>query len=330
MRVLNTMTIVKRMVVGLLLCSLTRSASNMKVIMKSVSPQKSLSFLYNPKTPNQSQYVKFLNDPKTDIVVAIGPAGTGKTALACSNAIAQFKSGVYEKIIITRPVVAVEDEELGFLPGNINKKMEPWTRPVFDIFQEHYSKKEIDALIQNNKIEIAPLAYMRGRTFKNTFIIADEMQNSSPGQMLMLLTRIGLFSKMVITGDLQQSDKTSQSNIKNGLYDFIQKFRNFLSQTKKETINSTRIQLVELDAGDIERHPVILTLLDIYNDKPKTRTTQNLTVTNSTLAPNQEPLNTSNNNEDFNTVYEENDIIKRYRNDAALIPLEHQTKFMNW
>jgi len=323
------MTFVKRMVAGLLLCSLTRSASNMKLVMKTIPTQRSFSFLYRPKTPNQSQYVKFLNDPKTDIVVAIGPAGTGKTALACSNAIAQFKSGVYEKIIITRPVVAVEDEELGFLPGNINKKMEPWTRPVFDIFQEHYSKKEIDALIQNNKIEIAPLAYMRGRTFKHTFIIADEMQNSSPGQMLMLLTRIGLFSKMVITGDLQQSDKTSQSNIKNGLYDFIQKFRNFLSQTKKETINSERrIQLVELASCDIERHPVILTLLDIYSDKPKTQPTQNLT--NATLSTNQEPINTSIDNEDFNTVYEENDITKRYRNDAALIPLEHQTKFMIW
>ena len=139
------------------------------------------------------------------IVLGMGPAGTGKTFIACHTAVEQLKSTKIEKIIITRPIVSVE-ENMGFLPGSINEKMDPFTRPIFDVLSSSYDKKEIQLLIKKNIIEISPLGFMRGRTFDNAFIIADEMQNSSPNQMKMLLTRIGENSKLVITGDLEQSD----------------------------------------------------------------------------------------------------------------------------
>jgi len=213
--------------------------------------------LYKPKTLSQIIYYNHLNDPNVSLIFIVGPAGTGKTLLACSNAIKQLKNGYVNKIIITRPVVSVDDEEIGFLPGNINKKMDPWMRPIFDIFSEYYSQTEIHHMMNNNVIEIAPLAYMRGRTFKNTYIIADEMQNSSPNQMMMLTTRIGQGSKMVITGDLKQSDKSLLS----GLSDFIEKYKNY----GKEKISE--IKLVELGNVDIERSPIIVKLLDIYSYK---------------------------------------------------------------
>ena len=224
---------------------------------------KSLSSYYQPKTHNQEQYCNYLNDPKIKLLFAVGPAGTGKTMLACNNAIKELKSGNINKIILTRPVVPVE-EDLGFLPGNINKKMDPWTRPIFDIFLEFYSQRDIDSMMHNNVIEISPLAYMRGRTFKNSFIIADEMQNSSPNQMLMLTTRIGQGSKMIITGDLKQSDKGQES----GLFDFITKFKKYenIEMMKYNSTNiNSGIKIVEMNNTDIERSPVIVKILDIYN-----------------------------------------------------------------
>jgi len=219
-----------------------------------------ISNFYKPKSSNQEIYNNFLNDYKIKILVAYGPAGTGKTLLACNNAIKQLKSNSIDKIIITRPVVSVE-EELGFLPGNINEKMGPWTRPIFDIFLDFFSQKEIDHMIENKVIEISPLAYMRGRTFKNAFIIADEMQNSSPNQMLMLLTRIGIESKIIITGDLQQSDKGTMS----GLNDLINKYNLYKSQNNEN--DTSDIQFIELNNSDIKRNPIIEKLLNIYNAK---------------------------------------------------------------
>lgn len=205
------------------------------------------------KTSNQ---VKYINCIKTqDLVVCLGPAGTGKTLFACVEAIQQLKDKNIDKIVITRPIVSVEDEQIGFLPGNINQKMDPWTRPIFDIFTEYYSMSEINLMMKNKVIEISPLAFMRGRTFRNTFIIADEMQNSSPNQMLMLTTRIGDNTKMVITGDLKQSDRSTN----NGLSDFIEKFRAYPK-------NST-ISLVEFTADDIKRSNTVKTILEIYENK---------------------------------------------------------------
>ena len=128
------------------------------------------TFRYNPKGVAQQKYCQYLENADNSIIVAIGPAGTGKTMFACLKAIQLLKKGELSKIVITRPAVTVE-EEIGFLPGNIAKKMDPWTRPIFDIFNEVYSKTDIDNMIYSNVIEISPLAYMRGRTFKNSFIM---------------------------------------------------------------------------------------------------------------------------------------------------------------
>lgn len=222
---------------------------------------KSFISSYFPKTQNQINYVKCLNEESSKIIVATGPAGTGKTLFACLKAIDLLSKHEINKVIITRPVVTVE-EELGFLPGNIVSKMDPWTRPIFDLFLEYYSKKELDNMVHENQIEISPLAFMRGRTFKNAFVIADEMQNSSPNQMKMLTTRIGTNSKMVITGDVQQSDLKTN----NGLSELIQKIKTYDNEYASSSIEKM-IQLVTLDGGDIERSEVVKKIIEIYNYK---------------------------------------------------------------
>jgi len=210
-----------------------------------------------PRSSNQELYVKLLNDPHLSILFCIGPAGTGKTLFACNTAVQELNAGMIQKIILTRPIVSV-DEDLGFLPGNIISKMDPWTRPIFDVLREFYSQKEIDSMLYNGVIEIAPLAFMRGRTFKDAFIIADEMQNSSPNQMKTLTTRIGDRSKMVITGDLQQSDR----NGVNGLSDLIQRIGSYKGKN-----GDNQIHIVEMAEQDIERSPVVRKILDIYDNK---------------------------------------------------------------
>lgn len=214
------------------------------------------NYLYLPKTENQKIYSNFLNLDNNYIITALGPAGTGKTLLACDTAIKQLKSNKIDKIIITRPVVPVE-EEIGFLPGNLVKKMYPWTRPIFDIFLEYFSQNDINNMINNNVIEISPLGFMRGRTFKNSFIIADEMQNSSPNQMLMLLTRIGTNSKLVITGDLQQTDIL----INNGLKDFYNKLMD------KGLPNN--FHLIEMNDNDIQRSELVKDIIKLYKTDNK-------------------------------------------------------------
>jgi len=219
--------------------------------------------IYYPKTENQIKYVDQLSNENNTIIIALGPAGTGKTLFACSEAIKQLKFGLVDKIIITRPLVTVE-EDLGFLPGNINKKMDPWTRPIFDIFLEVFSQREIDVMVMNNVIEISPLAYMRGRTFKNAFIIADEMQNSSPNQMMMLTTRIGVKSKMVITGDLKQTDKGNNS----GLSDFVNRFEVYkkydTESERDKKADDKNIEVIYLGKSDVERNPIVKKIIDIY------------------------------------------------------------------
>lgn len=225
--------------------------------------------VYKSKTSTQEKYIEYLKNNNIKIVCSVGPAGTGKTFLACSEAIQLLKHNSINKIILTRPVVPVE-EDIGFLPGNLVKKMDPWTKPILDVFEESFSRQEIDNFIRNNIIEICPLAYMRGRTFKNAFIIADEMQNSSPNQMLMLTTRIGENSKMVITGDLKQTDKPCKS----GLLNFITKFYNYKTKyftrsenkTNAQFIKDVGIQVVQFNNSDIQRSKVVATILDIYED----------------------------------------------------------------
>jgi phosphate starvation-inducible PhoH-like protein len=206
-----------------------------------------------PKTQNQVAYVNALTN--STLVFCLGPAGTGKTLFACNEAMKQLQKREIEKIVITRPIVAVEDEQLGFLPGNINKKMDPWTRPIFDIFSEYCSMSEISKMMKDGIIEISPLAYMRGRTFKSSFIIADEMQNSSPNQMFMLTTRMGEKTKMVITGDLKQSDKGGE----NGLIDFMNKYATYPEK------DSSGIKVIKMTGDDVERSEIVKTILDIYS-----------------------------------------------------------------
>ena len=216
---------------------------------------------YSPATPNQQMYFDLLRDPNVHILAGIGPAGCGKTLFACTAAIHALRNKAVERIVITRPLVSVDEEELGFLPGSIVNKMDPWTRPIFDIFREFYSVGQIHSMIENGVIEISPLAYMRGRTFKRAFIIADEMQNSSPTQMLMVLTRIGHGSKLVITGDLKQSDRSDS----NGLGDFIRKLKvNCGSDGAGGFGCSPLIRFVEMNSVDVQRSQVVSSVLNLY------------------------------------------------------------------
>jgi phosphate starvation-inducible PhoH-like protein len=244
--------------------------------------------MYIPKSINQEEYVKFLNNDNTKIIISVGPAGCGKTLFACQKAVKQLKNDEINKIIITRPVVSV-DEEIGFLPGNIIKKMDPWTKPIFDIFLDHYSRSELDLMLMNGKIEICPLAFMRGRTFKHAFIIADEMQNSSPNQMKMLTTRLGDNSRMIITGDLEQSDIIKE----NGLFDLVNK-------VEKMSETTDLIKIIKLNKDDIERSYVVKKIIEIYENKIQDN---NITIVDK-------------NNE---TIVKK----KNIENDAALIPVHH-------
>jgi len=224
--------------------------------------KKSLTPLYSPKSENQKKYVDLLTNPEKSLIVALGPAGCGKTLFACSHAIESLKQGTIQKIVLTRPMVSVEDEEIGFLPGNIVSKMDPWTKPMFDIFSEYFSMNDIHGMIQSGVIEICPLAFMRGRTFHRSFILADEMQNSSPTQILMLATRLGFNSKMVMMGDLQQSDRSDQIN---GLSDFLDKYN------KRVENEVTGMGIVELEKEDVMRSEIVKEVLSLYAkpDVPK-------------------------------------------------------------
>jgi phosphate starvation-inducible protein PhoH and related proteins len=206
-----------------------------------------------PKSLSQETYLLKLNDPSKMIIFAIGPAGTGKTMLGVQWAIDQLKYGDADKIIITRPAVSV-DEEHGFLPGDLNEKMAPWTKPIFDVLAENFNSKEIEHMIAEGVVETSPLAYMRGRTFKNAIVVADEMQNATPSQMKMLLTRLGTGSKMVVTGDLQQADRPSN----NGLLEFLKLFNDFKDHRY--------VDICQFTVEDVERHEAVKEILAIYGD----------------------------------------------------------------
>jgi phosphate starvation-inducible PhoH-like protein len=206
-----------------------------------------------PRTRNQERLVLALQDSSQHIVVTAGPAGTGKTYLAMLAAVRAFRAGEVDRIVLTRPAVGVDDEKHGFLPGDLNQKMDPWVRPLTDILREYYRQQDIAAMIDEQKIEIAPLAFMRGRTFKNAYIIADEMQNATPAQCKMLMTRIGENSKIVITGDVEQTDRNKANN---GLADLCQRL-------KEGGVKG--IAVCDLDNRDIQRHKIIDAVLDLYS-----------------------------------------------------------------
>jgi len=230
-----------------------RFTSNVNVIdFQAHVPAKKQRVTMLPRNKHQETYLFKLHDDTKNIIFAIGPAGTGKTLLAVQMGIKLYQEGKVDKIIVTRPAVSV-DEDIGFLPGTLNEKMAPWTRPIFDVLGDYYPQKNIEEMLYEGIVEISPLAYMRGRTFKNAYIIADEMQNATPNQMKMLLTRLGENSKMVVTGDLNQADRLKD----NGLIDFVEKIKGH---------RLDHIDVVYFDQHDIERHDAVREVLEVYGD----------------------------------------------------------------
>ena len=213
---------------------------------------------FAPRTLTQKAFLSLLNAPSIPVVFASGPAGTGKTLLACSVGAQHLASGKVQRLIVTRPAVSV-DEQHGYLPGTLDEKMDPWTRPVFDSLRRFYTPKKIMQMREDGIVEVCPLAYMRGRTFEESWIIADEMQNSTPSQMRMVLTRIGEGSKLVVTGDPAQHDRGYDQN---GLIDFL------IRLTRPENLERLlSIQHIQFTEEDIVRHPVIKEILEVYRDQ---------------------------------------------------------------
>ena len=210
-----------------------------------ISPDEQMNLFFQtkkrkilPRTKNQKNYFQLLNTK--DIVFAYGPAGTGKTFLAVAKAVASLQKGLVNKIILSRPAVEA-GEKLGFLPGDLKEKVDPFLRPIYDALYDMMPYDQVEKKIANNIIEIAPIAFMRGRTLENCYIILDEAQNTTKIQMKMFLTRLGKNSKMVVVGDNTQIDLISKSD--SGLIDAAKKLKNIED-----------IGFIELDNRDVVRH----------------------------------------------------------------------------
>lgn len=200
------------------------------------------------KTLGQRQYVSAIR--KKDLVFGIGPAGTGKTYLAVVMAVTALKNGHVKRIILTRPAVEA-GESLGFLPGDLKEKVDPYLRPLYDALHDVFGSEHTQRLIERGTIEIAPLAYMRGRTLDDAFVILDEAQNTTAAQMKMFLTRLGFGSKMVITGDISQVD------LPKGMKSGLAVVRDILK-------NTSGIQFIELEQSDVVRHPLVARIINAY------------------------------------------------------------------
>lgn len=206
-----------------------------------------------PKSFGQKSYFEALNN--YELVFGLGPAGTGKSYLAVAKGIDMLKKGLIEKIILTRPAVEA-GERLGFLPGDMKEKIDPYLRPIYDALYDMIPSDRVEKKIQSGEIEIAPLAFMRGRTFNNAFVIVDEAQNTTSVQMKMVLTRIGEGSRMVINGDLSQIDLPSGQV--SGLY-----------ESKKILGKINDIKIISLEAEDVIRHPIVAKIIKAYDQKSK-------------------------------------------------------------
>jgi phosphate starvation-inducible protein PhoH and related proteins len=201
------------------------------------------------RTPHQSQYIKAILEH--DVTFGVGPAGTGKTYLAVACAVDALERDAVKRIVLTRPAVEA-GERLGFLPGDLAQKVDPYLRPLYDALYDLLGFDKVQKLFEKQVIEIAPLAYMRGRTLNHSFIILDEAQNTTPEQMKMFLTRIGFGSKAVVTGDVTQIDL--QRTQKSGLVDAVQILRNVRG-----------IAFTHFTSADVVRHPLVARIVDAYD-----------------------------------------------------------------
>ena len=229
---------------------------SMKIL--EINPQNQMDLFFqtkkrkiSPRTQNQKDYFQLLNSK--DIVFAYGPAGTGKTFLAVAKAVASLQQGLVKKIILSRPAVEA-GEKLGFLPGDLKEKVDPFLRPIYDALYEMMPYDQVEKKLANNIIEIAPIAFMRGRTLEDCFIILDEAQNTTKIQMKMFLTRLGKNSKMVVVGDNTQIDLISKND--SGLIDASKKLKNIQD-----------IGFIELDQRDVIRHEVVRKIINAYEQK---------------------------------------------------------------
>jgi len=229
---------------------------SMKIL--EINPQDQMDLFFqtkkrkiSPRTQNQKKYFQLLNSK--DIVFAYGPAGTGKTFLAVAKAVASLQQGLVKKIILSRPAVEA-GEKLGFLPGDLKEKVDPFLRPIYDALYEMMPYDQVEKKLANNIIEIAPIAFMRGRTLEDCFIILDEAQNTTKIQMKMFLTRLGKNSKMVVVGDNTQIDLISKND--SGLIDASKKLKNIQD-----------IGFIELDQRDVIRHEVVRKIINAYEQK---------------------------------------------------------------
>jgi phosphate starvation-inducible protein PhoH and related proteins len=203
-----------------------------------------------PYSLTQAEYMRSLKH--NDITFAVGPAGTGKTYIAVAEAVSMLLSGALERIILTRPAIEA-GEHLGFLPGDLKEKVDPYLRPIYDALYDMMPTDQVARYLESGQIEIAPLAFMRGRTLSSAFIILDEAQNTTPIQMKMFLTRLGDHSKMVITGDLTQVDLAS--GVKSGLRDAVEILRGIEG-----------ISFIHLTEADVVRHPLVKSIVRAYAD----------------------------------------------------------------
>ncbi len=211
---------------------------------------KTMKKAVKPYSPMQAKYMQALGEH--DMVFALGPAGTGKTYIAVAMAVAQFLSNRVEKIILSRPAVEA-GEKLGFLPGDLKEKIDPYLRPLYDALMDMIPAERLTRHMENGEIEVAPLAFMRGRTFSNSYVILDEAQNTTPTQMKMFLTRMGQGSRMVITGDLSQTDLPK--DVKSGLGDAVRKVEGLEG-----------IGCVRFSDSDVVRHPLAARIVKAYDE----------------------------------------------------------------
>ena len=223
---------------------------NMENIFTSKSPIKTPNIVIIPNGSHQEDYVQTIN--KKTLTFGIGPAGTGKTYLAVACAVQQLVSGEVEKILLVRPAVEA-GEKLGFLPGDLSQKIDPYLRPLYDALFEMLGFKETNQFIERNIIEVVPLAFMRGRTLNNSFIILDESQNATVEQMKMFLTRFGFGSKVVVTGDITQIDLPK--NTQSGLVHSIDVLKDLFE-----------VGFIKFDSKDVVRHGLVQKIVEAYEE----------------------------------------------------------------